>query len=136
MNANSMAYLYTQVYNLLPIIIVLMLLTIVSSISSSALSTKKRLKDYSIYYICGLRWRQCVFINMIESATLAVISIIISCALLALSQFTALSDYVKIIWNPISIASLLCIVILYILMSMLMPILIIGKNTPKQILTK
>lgn len=136
MNANSMAYLYAQVYNLLPIIIVLMILTIVSSISSSALSTKKRLKDYSIYYICGLRWRQCVFINMIESAALAVISVILSCAWLALSQFTALSDYVKIIWNPISIASLLCIVILYILMSMLMPILIIGKNTPKQILTK
>lgn len=136
MNANSMGYLYAQVYNLLPIIIVLMILTIVSSISSSALSVKERLKDYSIYYICGLRWRQCVFINMIESAVLAIISILISCALLVLLQFTALSDHVKIIWNPISVASLLCIVILYILLSMLMPIMIIGKNTPKQILTK
>ena len=113
-----------------------MILTIVSSISSSALSVKERLKDYSIYYICGLRWRQCVFINMIESAVLAIISILISCALLVLLQFTALSDHVKIIWNPISVASLLCIVILYILLSMLMPIMIIGKNTPKQILTK
>ena len=136
MDENSREYLYAQVYHLLPIILVLLVLTMVSSISSSALSTRRRLKDYSIYYVNGLQWKHCIIIHAWESIILAGIALIGAGIGILFLQYTVLAEYVKIIWDAWSILSIGGVVVLYILISMLMPAVMIGRNTPKQILTR
>lgn len=133
---NSVRYLYRQMYNLLPIIIVLFILVSVSSISSSALSTRRRLKDYSIYYINGLQWKHCTLINFIQSIMTSIIAGIIAVVILLGIQTTTFQNGFKIIWNPYLFAAIGVLILLYLIISMIMPIIIIGKNTPKQILTK
>lgn len=133
---NSKRYLYHDVYNLLPIITMLLILVIVSSISSTALSTRRRLKDYSIYYINGLQWKHCVIINLFQSVFISLISIIISIACAKFIQISIFADNIKIIWNQYTITTIIAILILYLSVSMIMPAIIIGKNTPKQILTR
>lgn len=136
MDKNSMKYLYAQMYNLFPIVIVLMILTAVGCISSSALTTRRRLRDYAIYYVNGLQWKHCIYINFLQSVISGIISVLISGIALICIKFTALSEYVHIIWGWQLFAGIAAVFIIYICVSLLMPLLIIGHNTPKQILTK
>lgn len=136
LDKNSKDYLHRQIYNLLPIIIVLLVLVIVSSISSSALSTRKRLRDYAIYYVMGLQWQQCVIINLLQSIIIIALSFAISIVFVAVLQYTNLSDLFYILWNKYLILSFIGVTFFYLIISMIMPLLIISNTTPKQILTK
>lgn len=136
MDTNSMKYLYAQMYNLFPIVLVLMILTAVGCISSSALTTRRRLRDYAIYYVNGLQWKHCIYINFLQSVISGIVSILISGIALICIKFTALSEYIHIIWSWQLFAGIAAVFIIYICVSLLMPLLIIGHNTPKQILTK
>lgn len=134
MNANSMAYLQEQLLQLLPIVIVLLILVIVSSISVSAISARQRLNDYAKFYILGLRWRQCAAVNFFQSLMMSAAALVISLVLLAASKLTMLSDTIMIIINPWLAFALLGILALYLVFSMIMPLLMIGATTPKQLL--
>lgn len=136
LDKNSKDYLHRHIYNLLPIVIVLLVLVIVSSISSSALSTRKRLRDYAIYYVMGLQWRQCVLINLLQSIIIIISAFVISIVCMAVLQFTNLSDLFYILWNKYLTISFIGVTFFYLIVSMIMPLLMIGNTTPKQILTK
>lgn len=41
---------FSQFNNLLPILISILIMTLVSAVSVSALSTKRQLKNYAVYY--------------------------------------------------------------------------------------
>ncbi|MBQ8515338.1 MAG: hypothetical protein IJ496_08060 [Ruminococcus sp.] len=135
-NENSKKYLHRELYNLLPIIIVLFILAAVSSVSSSALSTRRRLKDYAIYYITGLQWKHCTLVNLIQSVVISAISAVAASAILFAIPYTAYKDTFKIIWNPYLFAAMGGLVLLYFIISMMMPVIIIGRSSPKQILTR
>lgn len=134
MNANSTAYLQEQLFQLLPIVIVLLILVIVSSVSVSAISARQRLNDYAKFYILGLRWRQCAAVNFFQSLVMCAAALIISAVLFAAAKLTPLSDTIMIIVNPWLVCSLFGILIFYLIFSMIMPLLMIGTTTPKQLL--
>lgn len=135
-DANSRKYLYGQIYNLLPIIIVILILALVSSISSTALSTARRLRDYSVYYITGLRWGQCILINLIQSVLISAAALFLSCTFMYVVKFTPLAGKITIIWNVWTLLTVAALIFTYLLSSMLMPAIIIGRNSPKQILAR
>lgn len=132
----SQLYLYMQVYNLLPVIIAILVLTFVSSVSSTAISTIERLRDYSIFYITGLCWSQCIWINVIQSAIVSIISLAMAFAGMFVIGLTPLNDTVTIIWSGWIFLAAIGLVMLYMLVSMLMPVIIIRKSSPKEILTR
>ena len=134
MNANSKAYLREQLLQLLPIVVVLLILVIVSSVSVSAISARQRLNDYAKFYILGLRWKQCAVVNFFQSLIMSAAALGISVVLLAAARLTPLSDTIMIIINPWLALALLGILALYLVFSMIMPLLMIGTTTPKQLL--
>lgn len=134
MNANSKAYLREQLLQLLPIVIVLMVLVIVSAISVSAISARQRLADYAKFYIIGLQWKQCAAVNFLQSLVMSAAALVISAVLLAAAKLTPLSDTVMIIINSWLAFAALGILALYLVFSMIMPLLMIGTTTPKQLL--
>ncbi len=136
MEKNSWDYLSEQFYNLLPVIIVILILTFVSSISNTALSTYRRLHDYAVYYINGLQWKHCIMINLIQSLIISVISVIIGLTGLLLVRFTPFSSNINVVWSSWLFIAILALIAIYLFISMIMPIIIIGKSTPKQILTR
>ena len=136
LNQNSIAYLLEKAEIFLPIIIILFILASVSSISSSALIVRKNLKNYSLYYISGLQWKNCSLVNLLYSIISLTIAVVVGFAVLFILPHTRLNDIVKIIWSPYIIGAFVVLIILQLLISMIMPLIIIGKNTPKQILTK
>lgn len=132
MEKNSWDYLSEQFYNLLPVIIVILILTFVSSINNTALSTYRRLHDYTVYYINGLQWKHCIMINLIQSL---IISVIIGMTGLLLVRFTPFSSNINVVWSSWLFIAIFALITIYLFISMIMPI-IIGKSTPKQILTR
>lgn len=55
MKSNSLDYIFEQIYTLFPIMICVLILTLVGAVSINALSAKKQLRNYAVYYICGLK---------------------------------------------------------------------------------
>lgn len=134
MNNNSTIYLREQLLQLLPIVVVLLILVIVSAISVSAISTRQRFADYAKFYIIGLQWKQCAAVNLFQSLILSITALGSSFVLLIVARLTPLSETIMIILNLWLIFSLLGIIVIYLAFSMIMPLLMIGMTTPKQLL--
>lgn len=134
MKENSLNYIFEQIYALLPILICVLILTLVGAMSISALATKKQLRNYAVYYICGLKWKQCAWINCYSSLVCVISSFFLSLiATVMVKKIRILGETVIEIdfWQ---IIGCLITVLIYILLSMLLPLKIIGKNTPNQVL--
>lgn len=87
--------------------ICVLILTLVGALSTSALSAKRQLKNYAVYYICGLKWKQCATVNFWSSVIEFGICQFLGC---------------------------LVIMAVYVLLSLIRPLNIIGNNTPNQVL--
>ena len=136
MNDNSIEYLLDKAEMFFPIIIILFILASVSSISSSALIARKNLRNYALYYVSGLQWKHCSAVNLLHSIILLMLSVAATFIVLLIIPYTEFADSIRIIWSWYIIIAFAFLIILQLVISMIMPIIIIGKNTPKQILTK
>lgn len=134
MKKNSMEYIFSQIYTLFPILVCILILTIIGAISVNALSTKRQLRNYAVYYICGLKWKECAKINMISSIICMAISFAISILAVCILQNTNIlgGNLIKI--GLFQIIGCIVLIFIYILLSSILPIRIIKNNTPNQIL--
>ena len=133
-NENSMNYIYDKALKLLPILIIVILLEFTSCISSSALATKRRLRDYAIYYICGLKWKSCILINLLQSLIICAISASISILIIILMQYSSLSNLFRIEWNMFLPCGFAFIFLIQIVFSLVIPFKMLSATMPKQIL--
>lgn len=134
LNENSKAYLRVELLKLLPIVIMLLILVVVSSVSVSAIATRRRLKDYAKYYVLGLQWKQCAVVNLLQALITGAAALMISIAALFIASLTPLSQTITIIFNAGLVLSLLGILALYLVFSMIMPLLMLRSTTPKALL--
>lgn len=134
MNAESREYLHDELLKLLPVIAVLLVLVVISAVSVSAIAARRRLKDYAKYYVLGLRWRQCAVVSLLQALVTSAAAIIISAAALFIADFTPLAELVTVIINARLILSLLGILALYLVFSMIMPMIMLNSATPKELL--
>lgn len=134
LNENSKAYLRVELLKLLPIVIMLLILVVVSSVSVSAIATRRRLKDYAKYYVLGLRWQQCAVVNLFQALITGAAALVISIAALFVVSLTPLSQTITIIFNAGLVLSLIGILALYLVFSMIMPLLMLRSTTPKALL--
>ncbi len=132
-NANSFDHIKEQLYILLPIALCIFALTIITSISVISISVSGQLKTYAVYYICGAKWSSCSLISLIYSLFICIVSSAISvCALLVIKNRT---DTV-ISFELWEIATMVVTVLLFIILSALIPLAITHGNQPKEILKK
>lgn len=134
MKKNSLDYIFQQIYILLPILICILILTLVSAISVSALSAKRQLKNYAVYYICGLKWKQCALINFYSALISVLVSFVLSIISIIVIIITDSFGETVIELGMWQILSCILIMTIYVLLSVLLPISIIGNNTPNQVL--
>ena len=91
---NSMQYIYEQMYTLFPIAVCIFILTIISTVSISAIYTKRQLRNYAIFYICGARWRTCALRSLKNSAITCGIAAVISALVLIVGKLTFFKETV------------------------------------------
>lgn len=131
---NSLNYIFSQLYDMMPIFICVFLLTIVGALSMSALSVKQQLNNYAVYYICGLKWKKCAIVNFWSSFICVIVSFLISIIVVAYLKSTKTFGETVIEMGFWQLFGCLSIIIIYVLLSMILPIQIIGSNTANKIL--
>jgi hypothetical protein len=134
MKRNSIDVITEQLYILLPIAISVFVLTTVSGVSISALSAKKQLRNYAVFYICGLKWRQCAAINFVSSFVVVGISFAATIAGILLFKNTELLSSSVIEIAPVQMLFCLAIFVLYLLIAMILPVRIINRSSPREVL--
>lgn len=131
---NSLKYIFSQIYNLIPIFICVLILTLVGAISTSALLAKQQLHNYAVYYICGLKWKQCAIVNCWSSFICVMISFITSIIAMVILKTSGILGETVIEIGIGELSGCLVLIIIYVALSNILPITIIGSNTPNQIL--
>ncbi|MBR1823173.1 MAG: hypothetical protein IJ779_02945 [Ruminococcus sp.] len=132
-NKASKEYIFEQLKTVFPIAVCIFILTLISSISISAIYTKRQMHTYAILYICGSTWRGCAF----RSLRSGLITCGLSAALTVLTIIVGRQTFMKetvISFGLIPLAVCAEVLIVYLTLSMIMPLLIIGRTEPREIL--
>ena len=134
LDKTSRRYLSEQLYELLPLIVILSIMALVGSISTSTLSTREQLHDYSIFTLCGLRKNGCIMIGLIQSF----ISLLLACitSLLAGAALTVISPerfYLKP--DLLMLLGEGVIAVLFVSVSVSVPALMISRSSVKELLS-
>lgn len=134
MRENSAKYIMNQMNMLIPILIALVILTLMSMISNTVIMIWQNLRNYSIYYMTGLTWRECVLIHVrnivfMQSGTFV---FTVLCIYLC-EKLGVLEQTVFFIgrWQLLGCAG---VILLFVLLSAALSFLMIGKKSAKDIL--
>ena len=133
LNSGSMDYIFSEMQTVFPIALCIFILTVISSISISAIYTKRHLRTYAIFYICGARWRNCALRSLRSGLITCGASVLLTAAVLVIGKLTFMKETV-ISFGLIPLAVCAGVLIVYLALSMIMPLLIIGKTEPREIL--
>ena len=131
---NSIKYIFSQMYTLFPILASVFILTIVSAVSVNAITTKRQLRSYAIYCICGLEWRRCTLINFVSAVITATASMSLGIIILLIADKVGLLANTTIKPDLICIAVCFLTALVYSVISVILPAKIINSSTPNQIL--
>ncbi|MFT3952814.1 MAG: hypothetical protein QM689_12910 [Oscillospiraceae bacterium] len=134
-NEASTVYVYHQLYLLLPIIICFLLLVAVSSLSLSAIYTKKQLKNFALYYLCGSRWRSCLRISLMNTLLVSLVSILLAWAFINIDNGFGLLKNTIVSFGWYQFCACAAVLVFHILVSQAMPLRIMATTTPKEIIT-
>lgn len=131
---NSLVYINGQLIKLVPMLICVIVLVIVSSVSASAVNIKKRLGDYGIYYLCGAKWNAYIKIDLVCDLMTAVMAAAIAVCISNVLTMSKFMGNTVISFGWLHLIGCVSIVILNILISLLIPGVIMRRNTPNEIL--
>ncbi|MDE6759773.1 MAG: hypothetical protein K2J90_03725 [Lachnospiraceae bacterium] len=130
----SQKYIFKELNDLLPIALCTFIFIVVAGISAGVISVKKHLKNYAIYYICGMQWKQCLFISLCSSlvAVLAAVGLF----LFSIGWFQVLGKWRNTamqigIWQMLICAG---IIFCYVFTTWLFPQTIVKNTSANQIL--
>ena len=132
--SNSYTYIFEECRLLFPILLAVLIMTVVGSMSVNALMAKHRLRAFAVFYICGLKWRECAKISLISSFMIGALSFAIAVGSIGILQNTTLlaNSVIRIGW--VQIVVLLGIMLIYMLFAIALPIRLIRSRTPIQVL--
>jgi hypothetical protein len=118
----------------LPILLSVLVLSLLAIVSAGVISVKKQLHNYAIYHICGLPWKQCVFISMGYSASSCLAALLISWLGMGVLRWTGWLQ--NMAWNLGIWEFFSCVVmaLLFVAISLFMPMIVLNGVTAKDVL--
>lgn len=134
LNENCLTKINLQLASAFPLIIISLTLILLSAVSIGAISTMQQLKTFGIFYINGSKWISCIRVSIYNSVMICIPSLIITYA--ALFFIKKKFPNITIIFGMFENASAFAVVILFILLSMIIPLSILRRKTAKEILNE
>ena len=131
--SESRKYLYIHTYELLPLMIIILIMALTSSISTSALSTRQQLNDHSIFILCGMRKEKCMIFSLIESIICLFLAFVIFLLLSSLITYFS-PDRFYLCFDLFTFLGIFIISLIFISFSLTVPFLMISKTDIKTML--
>ena len=130
----SMRYITNQLSMLAPVLLCILCLTCMSFVSGSAIITKRNMHDFGVYFICGMRWNRCMLLQLYNSVLISLISLVSSILLVLICGRLAILRDTVITLGGWQLLSSLVLLTLNLVVSVLLPVAILRRTTPNQIL--
>lgn len=129
----SRRYLLLKLYELLPIILILCIMSFITSISTSALSSREQINDYAAFTLCGLEKNKCIIIGLIQSI-ICLCSALVICIAAASVLIRLYPERFYIEPNAFLLSGDAGIMLIYIIIATAVPAAMIGRTTVKDML--
>lgn len=133
-DANSRQYVFEEVYNLLPILICSMVFILIAAISAGAISVKKNMHNYAIYYICGLPWEKCARISLYSSVMLTAGAFGVVCVAFAVLTVCGRLEGTMVSLGTWQVGVCAITGILFVIVAWILPMLLVHNASANQIL--
>ena len=134
MRENSRDYIMDQMDVLIPILIALILLTLMSFISSTVIMIRQNMHNYSVYYMMGLTWRQCVAVHGASVFVMQSGIFLFTMLCIIICEKIGALDHMIFSLGCWQILGCLAVTTLFIVFSFALSFLLIGKKSAKDIL--
>ena len=131
---NSIAYIYEQLYMLLPVLIGTFILLIISIFSVNAVSVTKQLRTYAVYRCCGLSWFACCMITVEKVLLNTAVSLLLSFAFLYFKPQVPALDGMLIRVGVTQVLFVICIVLVNVMVSFCISTAMLRRCTPNTLL--
>lgn len=136
MDRKSIEYVTKELHDYLPVFISIIVFLLIAAVSANVITTKKQLKNYAIYYTCGLPWKRCARVSL----HIAVLTVLISMVMIFVSMF-ALDISGSSVNNGIELGlwqllTMLVIGGIYVLLAWAIPLSIVRRASAKEIMTE
>ena len=135
LNQNSVDYINSQLYTILPMIICIFILSIITSGTICIISGKKMLDTYSVFFLCGSNWKGLVKINLGSNLILVCFAIMLSAAAMIVMHESGAFAKMVIQFGSIQIGFCFALVLFFLFISVIIPYVMMKNHTPKEIIT-
>lgn len=132
---NTKRYIWDQLNEFLPIFIAFLVLAVISVVCISAIVTRTQLRNYAIYYLLGLEWKDCAKIQIYQQIILQILSFLCVVVGLAIMCITNKTGNTLLEFGFEQISACVIYMAICVLCSGILPLIIIKRNSPKEILT-
>ena len=123
-----------KVLSIIPVLIAIFILVSFGVASLAALDTSRHLKQYAIYFCCGMRWYQCALINMVETLVSGVAGLCIMVISGNVLKAVFGKNLILFTLGKNQILACLGIVVYLMILSIVFPLFIIRDRQPKDVL--
>ncbi|MGN0633610.1 MAG: hypothetical protein ACI4JW_07035 [Oscillospiraceae bacterium] len=134
LNKNYMTKIKLQLASTLPVIIISLVLILLSAISIGAITTIQQLKTFGIFYANGSNWISCIWVSIYNSIMICIPSLTLTYVTLFFIKLKYIN--LTITFSTFENVSALAVVILFILLSMIIPLSLLRRKSPKEIINE
>ena len=128
----SKLYVYDQIVQLLPILICIALLMVVSTVSISTLNTKMSLRTYAIYYTLGCTWKGSIMISFVNAMLTTFAAVCVCVIAVSVMKIQGFLETTVFVFGRTELAFCLIAFALYMLCSLISPLVCINNTSPKE----
>lgn len=134
MRKESLRKMGVKFYSLIPILGAIFLMTVITAVCNNAIMIRRQSYSYTIYYICGMQWRDCIQINIITNLIQTVIAFLGASIIVRL--FIVGRYYLTTVITFTIQEVIVCIIaeLFYLLLAMFLPYFMICRSNPCEVL--
>lgn len=119
-----------------PLAAVVMLIVIVGTAGAIAIQTLDEMKHYAVMYLCGMKWKRSVLINLCKVVILLTVSLLISGSIMSVLQSQNISAELGLSFGRTNLYASLALVGLTVICSVLLPLLLLRRSEPAEIMRR
>lgn len=131
---NSRTYIFEQVKTLLPVLVTLVIMTILSTACNMAIMLRQGMRNYVVYYINGLSWRECFGLHIRSVCFLEAGILLLTFSGIGICQLTGVLNRTVISIGPWQMLCCSGMCLIFVLMSLLVAAGQIRGKTAKDVL--
>lgn len=119
-----------------PLGVVVMLIVILGTAGAIAIQTLDEMKNYAVMYLCGMKWRRTVLVNLCKVMILLTASLAVSAAVMSILQSQNIAAELGLSFGRTNLYVSLLLIALTLISSVLLPFILLRKSEPAELMRR